>query len=190
MRSRERNAPVGRRPARLGLSRCRQGIKTGPASTASVVRSRRPDHVTQPRSTNTARLICWQICRNQVPAALSAARGRAGAAASRPGNDLNKQTRRAVQNWLGSLETGKRYLFPSRFREQLHISTRQYARIVDRWVESAGLDSAAYGTYSMRQIKAAQIYRKTSNLGAVQLLLGLAILWRIAATQLTRKPNR
>ena len=46
MRSRERNARVGRRPARLGLSRCRQGIKTGPASTALVVRSRRPDHVT------------------------------------------------------------------------------------------------------------------------------------------------
>jgi len=31
MPSRERNA-VGRRPARLGLSRCRQGIKTGPLS--------------------------------------------------------------------------------------------------------------------------------------------------------------
>jgi hypothetical protein len=74
LRSRERNVQVGRRPARLGLSRCRQGIKTGPASTASVVRSRRPDHVTQPKSTNTARLICWRIGRDQVPAAFSAAR--------------------------------------------------------------------------------------------------------------------
>src|SRR6266851_6244552 len=79
LRSRERNVQVGRRPARLGLSRCRQGIKTGPASTVSVVRSRKPDHVTQPRSTNTARLICWRICRDQVPAAFSAPRGRAGA---------------------------------------------------------------------------------------------------------------
>jgi len=43
-------------------------------STASVVRSRRPDHVTRPRSTNTARLICWRIWRDQVPATLSAAR--------------------------------------------------------------------------------------------------------------------
>jgi len=65
-----------------------------------------------------------------------------------------------------------RYLFPSRFRKQPHISTRQYARIVHRWVERAGLDSSAYGTHSMRQTKPAQIYRKTGNLRAVQLLLG------------------
>lgn len=36
----------------------------------------------------------------------------------------------------------------------------------------AGLESAPYGTHSMRRTKAAQIYRKTSNLRAVQLLLG------------------
>src|SRR5882757_357413 len=65
-----------------------------------------------------------------------------------------------------------RYLFPSRFRAQPHLSTRQYARIVHGWVESAGLDSSAYGTHSMRRTKAAQIYRKTGNLRAVQLLLG------------------
>src|SRR5882762_609781 len=65
-----------------------------------------------------------------------------------------------------------RYLFPSRFRAQPHLSTRQYARIVRAWVESAGLDSSAYGTHSMRRTKAAQIYKKTGNLRAVQLLLG------------------
>jgi integrase len=47
-----------------------------------------------------------------------------------------------------------------------------YARIVHAWVESAGLDSSVYGTHSMRRTKAAQIYRKTGNLRAVQLLLG------------------
>jgi integrase len=52
------------------------------------------------------------------------------------------------------------------------ISTRQYARLVHRWVESIGLESASYGTHSMRRTKAAQIYRKTDNLRAVQLLLG------------------
>ena len=62
--------------------------------------------------------------------------------------------------------------FPSRFRAQPHLSTRQYARIVHAWVESAGLDSSAYGTHSMRRTKAAQIYKKTGNLRAVQLLLG------------------
>jgi site-specific recombinase XerC len=32
--------------------------------------------------------------------------------------------------------------------------------------------SSAYGTHSMRRTKAAQIYKKTGNLRAVQLLLG------------------
>lgn len=54
----------------------------------------------------------------------------------------------------------------------LHLSTRQYARIVNRWVENVGLDAADYGTHSKRRTKAAQIYRKTGNLRAVQLLLG------------------
>ncbi len=34
------------------------------------------------------------------------------------------------------------------------------------------MDTSAYGTHSMRRTKAAQIYRKTGNLRAVQLLLG------------------
>ena len=41
-----------------------------------------------------------------------------------------------------------------------------------RWVERAGLTSSAYGTHSLRRTKAAQIYKKTGNLRAVQLLLG------------------
>jgi site-specific recombinase XerC len=39
-------------------------------------------------------------------------------------------------------------------------------------VESIGLESALYGTHSMRRTKAAQIYRKTGDLRAVQFLLG------------------
>src|SRR4029453_11103763 len=67
---------------------------------------------------------------------------------------------------------GSRYLFPTRIHASPHISTRQYARLVHRWVRSIGLESASYGTHSMRRTKAAQIYRKTGNLRAVQLLLG------------------
>lgn len=37
---------------------------------------------------------------------------------------------------------------------------------------SIGLEASAYGTHSMRRTKAAQIYKKTGNLRAVQLLLG------------------
>jgi hypothetical protein len=40
----------------------------------------------------------------------------------------------------------------------------------------AGLDSSAYGTRSIRRTKPAQIYKKTGNLRAVQLLLGHAKL--------------
>jgi site-specific recombinase XerD len=54
------------------------------------------------------------------------------------------------------------------------MSTRQYARLVQSWVKSIGLESGSYGTHSLRRTKAAQIYRKTGNLRAVQLLLGIA----------------
>ena len=57
----------------------------------------------------------------------------------------------------------------------MQVLTYQYVntpRLVHRWVESIGLESSSYGTHSMRRTKAAQIYRKTGNLRAVQLLLG------------------
>jgi site-specific recombinase XerD len=52
------------------------------------------------------------------------------------------------------------------------LSTRQYARIVDNWVEEIGLDSTAHETHSMRRTKPTLMYRRTKNLRAVQLLLG------------------
>lgn len=64
------------------------------------------------------------------------------------------------------------YLFLSRHHDSPHLSTRRYARIVDSWVRCAGLDPAAFGTHPLRRNKVTQIYRKTSNLRAVQLLLG------------------
>ena len=39
-------------------------------------------------------------------------------------------------------------------------------------MESIGIDTKLYGTHTMRRTKAAQLYRKTGNLRAVQLLLG------------------
>jgi integrase len=87
--------------------------------------------------------------------------------------EITEQARASIQDWLPKVAGRKgRYLFPSRFRAQPHLSTRQYARIVHAWVESAGLDSSGYGTHSMRRTKAAQIYKKTGNIRAVQLLLG------------------
>jgi integrase len=87
--------------------------------------------------------------------------------------EITEQTRAAIGDWLANTGPASgQYLFPSRFHGQPHISTRQYARIVHRWVERAGLASSAYGTHSLRRTKAAQIYKKTGNLRAVQLLLG------------------
>jgi integrase len=67
---------------------------------------------------------------------------------------------------------GCRFMFPSRFHDRPHISTRQYGRLVRDWVTAIGLEPSGYGTHSMRRTKAAEIYRKTGNRSAVQLLLG------------------
>jgi integrase len=82
-------------------------------------------------------------------------------------------TRVSLQDWLKARPTDRGpHVFPSRVHNQPHVTARQYARIVHGWIEGAGMDSSAYGTHSMRRTKAAQIYRKTGNLRAVQLLLG------------------
>ena len=87
--------------------------------------------------------------------------------------EITEQTREAVAQWIdhAKLES-EDFLFPSRLHDSEHLSTRQYARIVDGWVHEIGLDSAAYGTHTLRRTKASLIYRRTKNLRAVQLLLG------------------
>src|SRR5258707_3554547 len=76
--------------------------------------------------------------------------------------EITEQSRSSVEAWLPMLRTaGSQYLLPSRLHASPHISTRQYARLVHRWVESIELESALYGNYSFRRTKAAQIYRKT-----------------------------
>ena len=87
--------------------------------------------------------------------------------------EITEQTRDSVANWirLSSLRS-EDYLFPSRLHSSPRLSTRQYARIVHQWVREIGLNSAAYGTHTLRRTKASLIYRRTKNLRAVQLLLG------------------
>ena len=64
------------------------------------------------------------------------------------------------------------FLLRSGVHASPHLSTRQYARIVDSWVKEIGLDPVAYGTHSIRRTKPSLIYRRTKNLRAVQLLVG------------------
>jgi integrase len=87
--------------------------------------------------------------------------------------ELTEPTRTTVAKWIETATLKPEdFLFPSRLHDSPHVSTRQYARIVEQWVTAAGLDPAAYGTHSMRWTKATLIYKRTKNLRAVQLLLG------------------
>ena len=87
--------------------------------------------------------------------------------------EITPPTREAVAEWIKESELANDdYLFPSRIHDSPHLGTRQYARILDSWIEEIGLDPTAYGTHTMRRTKASLIYRRTKNIRAVQLLLG------------------
>ena len=87
--------------------------------------------------------------------------------------EITPATRDAVQKWIkqAGLKSDD-FVFQSRIHDSPHLGTRQYARILEGWVEELGRDPADYGTHSMRRTKATLIYRRTKNLRAVQLLLG------------------
>ncbi|MDQ0315001.1 integrase [Amorphus orientalis] len=87
--------------------------------------------------------------------------------------ELLEPARTTSLDWLerrgGTLDD---YASPSRIDHSDHISTRQYARLVDEWVTGIGLRREDYGTHSLRRTKASIIYKATGNLRAVQILLG------------------
>ncbi len=87
--------------------------------------------------------------------------------------ELLEPARASILAWLerrsGTLDD---FVFPSRCNHAKHISTRQYARLVDEWVTGIGLRPEDYGTHSLRRTKASIIYKQTGNLRAVQILLG------------------
>lgn len=87
--------------------------------------------------------------------------------------EITEPARDAIAAWLSI--RGQRdddWLFPSRSRPGQHIGTRQYARLVDRWVQMIDLAPQGYGTHSLRRTKVSLVYKKTGNLRACQLLLG------------------
>jgi len=87
--------------------------------------------------------------------------------------ELLEPARTNILAWLerrgGALDD---YAFPSRVDHAHHLSTRQYARLVDEWVTGIGLRREDFGTHSLRRTKASIIYKATGNLRAVQILLG------------------
>jgi integrase len=87
--------------------------------------------------------------------------------------ELLEPVRTSILAWLevrgGTLDD---YAFPSRLDDVTHISTRQYARLVNECITGIGLRSEDYRTHSLRRTKASLIYKRTGNLRAVQILLG------------------
>jgi integrase len=87
--------------------------------------------------------------------------------------EITEPARDAITAWLNV--RGQReddWLFPSRSRLGQHVGTRQYARLVHRWVQMIDLEPQGYGTHSLRRTKVSLVYKKTGNLRACQLLLG------------------
>lgn len=75
--------------------------------------------------------------------------------------EITEGTRKSLVDWVcHPLMSGHDFLWPGRFHDRPHISTRQYARMLKDWVNSIGLEPSAYGTHSMRRTKVAQIYKK------------------------------
>ena len=66
--------------------------------------------------------------------------------------EITQATREAVQKWIKQAGLkSEDFVFPSRIHDSPHLGTRQYARILEGWVEELGLDPADYGTHSMRR---------------------------------------
>lgn len=86
--------------------------------------------------------------------------------------EIASDARASLFAWLECREGSVKDFFPSRVDHSKHLSTRQYARLVDEWVTAIGLRSEEHGTHSLRRTKASIIYKATGNLRAIQILLG------------------
>jgi integrase len=87
--------------------------------------------------------------------------------------ELTESTRQAIDDYLrhARRKPGE-FLFNGRRGPGRTMTTRQYSRLVSRWIASVGLDAGLFGTHSLRRTKTTLIYRRSGNLRAVQLLLG------------------
>jgi len=62
---------------------------------------------------------------------------------------ITEETRKSLRDWTGKKRLSSNdFLFPSRVVSNRPRTTRQYARIVDQWVTSVGLDACDYGTHN------------------------------------------
>ena len=68
--------------------------------------------------------------------------------------EITEQTSKSITNWLllAKLKSDS-YLFLIRIHDSPHLSTRQYAHVVNDYVEEIGLDSTCYGTLPCEEPK-------------------------------------
>lgn len=95
---------------------------------------------------------------------------------------LSDKTQDVLQRWIKeSVKTRDDYLFTGiRKGKDNPISTKQYRRLVKKWVGYARLESKEYSTHSLRRTKAALVFELTGgNHEVVRQLLGQST---IAAT--------
>jgi len=58
--------------------------------------------------------------------------------------EITEGTRKSIAEWISQpMMSGHEYLWPGRFHDRPHISTRQYARLLKDWVQSIGLEPSA-----------------------------------------------
>lgn len=85
--------------------------------------------------------------------------------------EIAELTREALTTWVAHAKLkDDQFLFPGRKHASPHLSTRQYARAVERWVISIGLDPSAYGRHTIRRTKATLIYKRTKLESTVRCL--------------------
>jgi integrase len=87
--------------------------------------------------------------------------------------EVTEQARRSIAAWIEGKHLGADdWLFPSRMKRGCHITTRQYARLVDKWVALVGLDPAAYGTHRLRRTRSRCSTRRRATFVPVSCSLG------------------
>ncbi len=80
--------------------------------------------------------------------------------------EIMAEARTSLKVWLDRRGgDDPRLHIPRLDRLSRSLSTWQYARLVDEWVSTIGLDKREHGTHPMRRTKVALICKATGNLG-------------------------
>ncbi len=91
--------------------------------------------------------------------------------------EASEGSRESIWNWLCSPEMlGCAFLFPSRFYDRPHVSTRQHAWLVRDWVSAIDLDPRGQGTHALRRtLRAVQLLLAHTNVDSTVRHLGVEL---------------